>query len=44
MKRERGQERDKERGERRRKKEEKKGKRRRKGKEGEKNTWVTTDY
>ena len=44
MKRGRGQERDKEKGERRGKKEEKKGKRRRKGTEGEKNTWVTTDY
>ena len=44
MKRGRGQERDKEKGERRGKKEEKKGKIRRKGKEGEKNTWVTTDY
>ena len=44
MKRGRGQERDKEKGERRGKKEEKKGKRRRrKGKEGEKNPWVTTD-
>ena len=44
MKRGRGQERDKEKGERRGQKEETKGKRRRKGKEGEKNTWVTTDY
>ena len=44
MKRGRGQERDNEKGERKGKKEEKKGKRRRKGKEGEKNTWVTTDY
>ena len=44
MRRERGQERDKEKGGRREEKKEKKGKTRRKGKEGEKNTWVTTDY
>ena len=43
MKRGRGQERDKEKGARGGQKEETKGKRRRKGKEGEKNTWVTTD-